>query len=331
MSKPTIFIGSSSKSADVADAVFRYLNEFANPRHWKDMFPPGETTIDSLLLQASKCDFAVLIMTADDELTSNGINYAAARDNVLFELGLFMGAIRPKRSFMLEEAGPSIATDLSGITRARFERSRGRDLNSAVRAACTDIRAAILGRGTANRTAPLPVKVFTPVSDEWFNDYKFDRKDGALGDWDAPRNLDLNRGLSLYWLAHDLLWTVCALITYQAPNQIRRGLVSIAWQLEQFGLMYDKFYNEIRQQLNQRKFTEEAWDQEARSELAADLFNWAHTVGDILNRHYRNIGCPGKMYYPLPPRPESPANMAELKPFGYELPTRRRARVRAPK
>jgi predicted nucleotide-binding protein len=88
----TIFIGSSSAPAanQVADGVFRYFNnEGFHPRHWRDIFAPGEVAIDTLLDQASQCDFAILIMTGDDRVLIDDAEHIAVRDNILFELGLF--------------------------------------------------------------------------------------------------------------------------------------------------------------------------------------------------------------------------------------------------
>jgi CRP/FNR family transcriptional regulator, cyclic AMP receptor protein len=80
--------------------------------------------MESLETEASISDFAILLLTADDKATSRRRDYAAPRDNVVFELGLFMGAISRKRTLIVVEDNKRIKfpSDLKGITCARFSR-----------------------------------------------------------------------------------------------------------------------------------------------------------------------------------------------------------------
>jgi CRP/FNR family cyclic AMP-dependent transcriptional regulator len=52
-----------------------------------------------------------------DTSESRGQSYASPRDNVLFELGLFMGRLGPKRVFIVHEADVNLKlpADLAGI------------------------------------------------------------------------------------------------------------------------------------------------------------------------------------------------------------------------
>ena len=45
--------------------------------------------------------YAVFILSADDELTLRGIEYHAARDNVIFEFGLFLAHLGLERTFLV--------------------------------------------------------------------------------------------------------------------------------------------------------------------------------------------------------------------------------------
>ncbi|MFJ2521360.1 TIR domain-containing protein [Cellulosimicrobium cellulans] len=71
-------------------------------------FGASRTTLQSLVEEAKKSDFAVLVLSADDMVESRHVVGKAPRDNVVFELGLFMGVIGTERVFILPpRRGPS--------------------------------------------------------------------------------------------------------------------------------------------------------------------------------------------------------------------------------
>src|SRR5439155_16414494 len=72
---------------------------------------------------------------------------ALPRDNVLFELGLFMGALGRNRTFVVHSrtTPPMMPSDLAGITPATFEERS--NLEAALGPACTKIRRAIETQG----------------------------------------------------------------------------------------------------------------------------------------------------------------------------------------
>jgi CRP/FNR family transcriptional regulator, cyclic AMP receptor protein len=119
-SVPEVFIGSSTESLKVATAIERALKpDPIHIWHWRQgVFGASEATIESLEKQLRTCDFAILILTADDKLRVRRKNQTAPRDNVVFELGLFMGAIGRHRTFMVVEdrKGLRVPADLHGIT-----------------------------------------------------------------------------------------------------------------------------------------------------------------------------------------------------------------------
>ena len=49
-----------------------------------------------MVYSLDRFDFAILVLTADDLVASRDVLSTAPRDNVLFELGLFMGGLGPK-------------------------------------------------------------------------------------------------------------------------------------------------------------------------------------------------------------------------------------------
>lgn len=106
--------------------------------------------------EAPGFDFAVLVLTPDDLVNSRELETFGPRDNVIFELGLFMGRLGRSRTFILHPsaAGLKIPTDLSGVITAQYQWPRD-DGNraAAVGAACDSIRAAIRNLGFSDAKA----------------------------------------------------------------------------------------------------------------------------------------------------------------------------------
>ena len=103
--KPSIFIGSSKEALPLAEIVQRELEKDFTATIWKDcLFELGQSTLDSILVVVQCFDFAVLLLTDDDLTRSRGKAKASPRDNVVFELGLFMGALGRRRTFVVVSA-----------------------------------------------------------------------------------------------------------------------------------------------------------------------------------------------------------------------------------
>jgi hypothetical protein len=119
--KPTIFIGSSSEALALAGAVKAELAKHFQADLWNEnLFELGEDNLNNLLRFIQCYDFAVLVLTDDDTTISRKVTKASPRDNVVFELGLFMGALGRRRAFTLisqaEDGAPKIPSDLLGNT-----------------------------------------------------------------------------------------------------------------------------------------------------------------------------------------------------------------------
>ena len=100
--KPRIFIASAFESFNVADAVNFNLDHDAEVTVWKHGFEISSDNISSLLDRAWASDFAVFIFTPDDVSIIRQQEKAVVRDNVLFELGLFVGSIGKDRCFIVK-------------------------------------------------------------------------------------------------------------------------------------------------------------------------------------------------------------------------------------
>ena len=112
------------------------------------VFSPSQFPIDDLAKQLAACDFAALVLGPDDQVLSRGITSNAPRDNVLFELGLFMGAIEHARTLLIipSDTEVKIPTDILGLNPLKFV-SRTGSLADNVAPVCSDIEALIQRMG----------------------------------------------------------------------------------------------------------------------------------------------------------------------------------------
>jgi CRP/FNR family cyclic AMP-dependent transcriptional regulator len=144
--RPTLFIGSSTEMLKTARKIRRELNrETVNARLWTDgVFRPSRFPLEELEQQVRSADFAILVVGPDDTVTSRGSARSVPRDNVVFELGLFMGALGRYRTLVVTPSGADIKipTDLLGLTVVKFT-SKGRQSANSIKRACNSIRAIV--------------------------------------------------------------------------------------------------------------------------------------------------------------------------------------------
>ncbi|MDP9100346.1 MAG: nucleotide-binding protein [Verrucomicrobiota bacterium] len=141
-SQSAIFIGSSSEGLMIAEHINRYLMRLPLvPRLWSQgVFECSKTTIEDLMQINKEVDFAVLVLTGDDVNVSKRKRTVSPRDNVIFELGLFMGALRRERTYIVanKTLDLKIPTDLLGVTYLPYTNKRGcslaRNLQPVLRA-----------------------------------------------------------------------------------------------------------------------------------------------------------------------------------------------------
>jgi Predicted nucleotide-binding protein containing TIR-like domain len=143
----SVFIGSSTEGLKIARAVEYQLQHDAEVTVWNEgYFGLSHTTLETLVNSLERFDFAILILTPDDFVVSRDIPMTSPRDNVMFELGLFMGHLGRSRTFIAYdiESKLKIPSDLAGVTAAVFRGSRiDENIIAAVSPACTIIRETI--------------------------------------------------------------------------------------------------------------------------------------------------------------------------------------------
>ena len=146
--QPRLFIGSSTEGLPIAYGIQENLEFDAETTVWKQgIFHPTRQTLVDLVAAMQSTDFAVFVFNADDVLMMRGKKFEATRDNVIFELGLFIGHLGVERCFFVQARGLDtlhLPTDLLGLAALTFnpERSDG-NVVAALGTACNQIRRAM--------------------------------------------------------------------------------------------------------------------------------------------------------------------------------------------
>jgi predicted nucleotide-binding protein len=141
--RPSIFVGSSTEGLRIAQAVQLLLDRVGEVEIWSQgVFGLGHGTLESLVLAVGRFDFAIFALTADDLLLRRGTGAGSPRDNVVFELGLFVGGLGQDRVFIMHDRAhpPTLPSDLAGIESATFELHLSGNIEAAMGAACTRIQ-----------------------------------------------------------------------------------------------------------------------------------------------------------------------------------------------
>jgi len=207
--KPKIFIASSTPGLPLAEKLKAKLEEgdekdrVAEVVLWSDgAFGLGGVILNTLKEQAADVDFAVVLFTADDA-------GEAPRDNCVFELGLFMGALGldSQRSLLLRTKESSLLSDLGGLISAELpspkdSKERQEDLlNRAVK----QIKASVKDRGYCFNHPPKDLRIIP--KERLLDLEKPEKSGGKLVDSDVAEVLI--HATQPMELDHDLARTVC--------------------------------------------------------------------------------------------------------------------------
>ena len=149
--KIKLFVISSKESMGVARAIQNALqyDDFVTTVWTDGVFRAGSSALQSLLDAVDDSDFAVAIAHADDMTNFRGTEWPAPRDNVVFELGLFMGRLGKERAILMEprERDVKLPSDLAGVTTITYRYEKSADAAALMAPACNDLRAHILRLG----------------------------------------------------------------------------------------------------------------------------------------------------------------------------------------
>ncbi|HNS40672.1 MAG TPA: nucleotide-binding protein [Promineifilum sp.] len=149
-----VFIISSVEALPVARII---QSAFEHDKFTTTVWPDGVFKVASYTLQSLEdaiegSDFAIAIAHADDVTECRGKDWPSPRDNVIFELGLFMGRLGKQRAILMEprDEGVKLPSDLAGITTISYRYVPGRDAAALMAPACNALREHIVGLGPNN-------------------------------------------------------------------------------------------------------------------------------------------------------------------------------------
>ena len=144
---PHVFIGSSSEYSGLASKLEKRLPHSGDIKAtmWSNgVFELSKSNIESLDAEADHSDFAVFILSKDDLVKSRGTKKNAPRDNVLFELGLFMGRIGRDRTYAICcDKNVKIPSDLLGVTLLMMKSKDSQGVSECAK----ELRKVILSKG----------------------------------------------------------------------------------------------------------------------------------------------------------------------------------------
>jgi len=123
----------------------------------------GLTVIEKLERYGKACDFALIVLTGDDETSDGG---ARARQNVIHELGFFHGVLGRERVVLLKQGGVELFSNISGLIYKEFQ---GESVGSVLE----DIRLAIESGDATEHAASIPRESGSESKTELFTE----------GDW----------------------------------------------------------------------------------------------------------------------------------------------------
>lgn len=129
--KPRVFIASSSEGIETAYNIQELLDSVSECTVWdQDVFAPSSITLLDLIRRAKNSDYGIFVFSFDDTTKIRDAEKLTVRDNVVFELGLFIGIIGIVNCFVvmprsLEDV--HLPTDLAGITTLKYTANRDDD------------------------------------------------------------------------------------------------------------------------------------------------------------------------------------------------------------
>lgn len=147
MRKKRVFIGSSSEELPLAEIAKKQLSADFDVTIWNDslwdtaVFRLNQNFLSDLMKASLQFDFGILLGTADDKVQYRGNEVLQPRDNVLFELGLFIGRLGTSKCAFVIDKEVKFPSDFQGITLARFSKSDPATFEKAIAQVASVFRA----------------------------------------------------------------------------------------------------------------------------------------------------------------------------------------------
>ncbi|MBY5721892.1 cyclic nucleotide-binding domain-containing protein [Rhizobium leguminosarum] len=142
--KIRVFIISSVEGLPIARAIQdAFEHDPFTCTVWTDgVFRVANYTMEALEAAVDDSDFAIAIAHADDVTAYRGQDWPSPRDNVILELGLFMGRLGRRRAILMEPRDEKVKlpSDMAGITTIPYRFEPGKDMAALLAPACNKLR-----------------------------------------------------------------------------------------------------------------------------------------------------------------------------------------------
>ena len=178
--KPRVFIASSVEGLDAAYAFQELLERYTECTVWEqDVFSPSSFTLLDLISRAQNTDYGIFVFSLDDTTKIRDKEELTVRDNVIFELGLFIGIIGISNCFIAMPRSIDhvhLPTDLTGITLLKYDSQRAdNNLKAALGPSSNQIRKALQKFSPSSR--PLPDELKQQINTVGLNAFFSSRDD----------------------------------------------------------------------------------------------------------------------------------------------------------
>jgi hypothetical protein len=225
MELPKIFIASSSEGLAIVEKVSTALQQKLDKKvtilPWTKEFDLSKVFIESLEEAALDIDFALLVMTPDDVIKSRNKKNPVPRDNVIFELGLFMGFLGRDRCFLFHEGRPDLKlpTDLLGIMSAIYKSPKNEEsIESVIEKPCSQISERIVQLGSRRKLSPEKLAVQETI-------YSFSNE--IQGAWFERINKPGRNALSFLQIESDPLFNS---VNFHGKSYNKEGIHGATWK-----------------------------------------------------------------------------------------------------
>lgn len=152
--KIRIFIVCSTEALPIARAVQNAFDKDPfTTSVWTDgVFRATNYPLELLEAQVDDSDFAVAIAHADDLAADRGKTWPSPRDNIIFELGLFMGRLGRSRAILMEPRADKVGlpSDFAGVATITYRFDDRADVAAHLAPACNQLREHINALGPNN-------------------------------------------------------------------------------------------------------------------------------------------------------------------------------------
>lgn len=196
----------------IAEMAQRHLTHYCEPEVWtNDKFQSQDTPIESLFRLLDEFQFALFVALPEDFAVKGGSEHHTLRDNVLFEMGLFLGRLGRGRVFCIAPRstdGPRLhlPTDLTGIQPSQYD-DTAVNTQAAVSASLLELKEA-LRQFQQNRVIFDASQGLAPDHLVNKGGRRHDRNGNAISGYGQANYKLTNEALEITRTNHDGIWEI---------------------------------------------------------------------------------------------------------------------------